>query len=52
MKWKKRKLFIEALRTKHGKDRSLVREFPDLRIEPRTVPCSNKFARVFQWKKT
>jgi hypothetical protein len=39
--WKKRRKQIEQLRAKHGTDRSLAREFPDLRIEQRTASCSN-----------
>jgi hypothetical protein len=39
--WKKRQKQIEQLRAKHGKDRSLAREFPDLKVEQRTAPCSN-----------
>jgi hypothetical protein len=43
MKWKKRLLEIERLRTKHGLDRSLVRQFPDLKVEQRTSPTSDRF---------
>lgn len=43
MKWKKRAAELQRLREKHGKDRSLVREFPDLSVEQRTTPCSNRF---------
>jgi len=39
--WKKRQKQIQRLQAKHGNDRSLVREFPDLKVEPRTAPCSN-----------
>jgi hypothetical protein len=31
----------QLLLAKHGKDRSLAREFPDLKVEQRTAPCSN-----------
>jgi hypothetical protein len=39
--WKKRQKEIRRLLAKHGKDRSLAREFPDLKVEQRTAPCSN-----------
>ena len=39
--WKKRLKQIQQLQAKHGKDRSLAREFPDLNVEQRTAPCSN-----------
>ena len=39
--WKKRRKEIERLLAKHGHDRSLAREFPDLQVEQRTAPCSN-----------
>ena len=39
--WKKRQKQIERLKARHGADRSLVREFPDLKVEQRTAPCSN-----------
>jgi hypothetical protein len=39
--WKKRQKEIERLKARHGADRSLVREFPDLKVEQRTAPCSN-----------
>lgn len=38
MHWKKRQKQIERL---NGADRSLIREFPDLKVEQRTAPCSN-----------
>jgi hypothetical protein len=41
MHWKKRQNQIQNLRAKHGSDRSLAREFPDLKVEQRTAPCSN-----------
>ena len=41
MHWKKRREQIQLLLAKHGKDRSLAREFPDLKVEQRTAPCSN-----------
>ena len=41
MHWKKRQKEIQRLLAKHGKDRSFAREFPDLKIEQRTAPCSN-----------
>jgi hypothetical protein len=39
--WKKRQREIERLKARHGADRSLIREFPDLKVEQRTAPCSN-----------
>ena len=39
--WKKRQKQIQQLQTKHGKDRSLARQFPDLKVEQRTMPCTN-----------
>jgi hypothetical protein len=39
--WKKRQKEIARLKAKHGGDRSLGREFPDLKVEARTAPCSN-----------
>jgi hypothetical protein len=39
--WKKRQQEIKRLQAKHGNDRSLAREFPDLKVEQRTPPCSN-----------
>jgi hypothetical protein len=42
MKWKKRLREIQRLREKHGKDRSLVHTFPDLSVEQRTAPTSNR----------
>src|SRR5262249_36723090 len=39
--WKKRQKEIQRLQAKHGKDRSLIRQFPDLKVEQRTAPCSN-----------
>jgi len=39
--WKKRQKQIQHLQAKHGNDRSLVRELPDLKVEQRTAPCSN-----------
>jgi hypothetical protein len=41
MHWKKRQKQIQFLQAKHGNDRSLAREFPDLEVEQRTPPCSN-----------
>ena len=41
MHWKKRQKEIQRLQAKHGKDRSLIRQFPDLKVEQRTAPCSN-----------
>ena len=41
MHWKKRQRQIERLQAKHGKDRSLARKFPDLKVEQRTAPCSH-----------
>jgi hypothetical protein len=44
MKWKKREQEIAKLRAKHGKDRSLVRGFPDLTVDgrDRVAPISNR----------
>ena len=42
MKWKKRRAEIQRLREKHGNDRSLARSFPDLSVEQRTTPTSNR----------
>jgi hypothetical protein len=39
--WKKRQKEIERLRAKHGDDRALAREFPDLTIEQCSSPCTN-----------
>jgi hypothetical protein len=39
--WKKRQKEIQRLLAKHGKDRSLARQFPELKVEQRTAPCSN-----------
>jgi hypothetical protein len=44
MKWKKRAKEIEALKAKHGKDRSLAHPFPDLSVEQRTAPTSDRLA--------
>jgi hypothetical protein len=41
VRWKKRQKEIQRLLAKHGKDRSLARELPDLEVEQRTAPCSN-----------
>jgi hypothetical protein len=43
MKWKKRLLEIERLKAKHGLDRSLARQFPNLKVEQRGAPPSNRF---------
>jgi hypothetical protein len=32
-----------ALRKKHGRDRSLCREFPDLTVEHNVAPLGNRF---------
>jgi hypothetical protein len=37
MHWKKRQKQIQYLQLKHGNDRSLAREFPDLKVEQRTA---------------
>lgn len=42
MKWKKRAAEILRLKAKHGTDRSLAHPFPDLSIEQRTAPMSNR----------
>jgi hypothetical protein len=39
--WKKRQKQIQRLLAKHGKDRSLARQFPDLKVEQHAAPCSN-----------
>ncbi len=39
--WKKRQKEIQRFREKHGTDRSLARQFPDLKVEQRTAPCTN-----------
>ena len=39
--WKKRQKEIQRLREKHGANRSLARQFPDLKVEQRTAPCTN-----------
>jgi hypothetical protein len=44
MKWKKRKAEIERLRAKHGSDRNLARSFPDLSVEQRTAPTSDRLS--------
>ena len=41
MHWKKRRKEIQRLLAKHGNDRSLARQLPDLKVEPRTAACSN-----------
>lgn len=47
--WKKRKQQIDELRQKHGRDRSLIRSFPDLSVEQRTASCSNSFSPTCHW---
>jgi hypothetical protein len=42
MKWRKRAAEIARLIAKHGRDRSLARSFPDLSVEQRTVPTSDR----------
>lgn len=42
MKWRKRLAEIERLKLKHGKERG--HEFPNLKVEQRTVPCSDVIA--------
>jgi hypothetical protein len=42
MKWKKRAAEIALLKAKHGKDRSLARPLPDLTVEQRVAPLSNR----------
>jgi hypothetical protein len=39
--WKGRQKEIQRLREKHGEDRSLARQLPDLKVEQRTTPCTN-----------
>jgi hypothetical protein len=45
VKWKKRAKQLSELQAKHGRDRSLVRTFPDLSVEqrPGVAPLSNRF---------
>jgi hypothetical protein len=43
MKWKKRLQEINSLRAKHGRDRRFARKFPDLSVEQRTAPTSDRF---------
>jgi hypothetical protein len=46
VKWKKRKEELDRLRARHGRDRSLVRSFPDLSVR-RTHPSnSDGFDRI------
>jgi hypothetical protein len=45
MHWKKRQMQIQYLQAKHGNDRSLAIEFPDLKVEQWTAPCSNGMRR-------
>ena len=42
MKWKKRLQEINSLRAKHGRDRRFARKFPDLSVEQRTAPTSDR----------
>jgi hypothetical protein len=42
MKWKKRLKQIERLKLIHGKDRSLAHPFPNLSVEQRTAPTSDR----------
>jgi hypothetical protein len=42
MKWRKRAAEIARLISKHGKDRSLARSFPDLSVEQRAAPTSDR----------
>jgi hypothetical protein len=51
MKWKKRQLEINRLRAKHGRDRSLVRSFPNLKVEQRTSPTSDRFYPITDTKR-
>lgn len=39
--WKTVQRELEALRRKHGKDRSCIRSFPDLSSPKRGTPCTN-----------
>jgi hypothetical protein len=52
MKWKKRLKELELLRKKHGNDRSLARTFPDLSVEQRTAPTSDRLDTPPILKKT
>jgi hypothetical protein len=44
MRWKKREEELRKLRQKHGRDRSLARNFPDLSVEhrPGVASLSNR----------
>jgi hypothetical protein len=42
MKWKKRLEELIRLRAKHGRDRHLARSFPNLKVEQRTAPTSDR----------
>jgi hypothetical protein len=51
MKWKKRQKELDALRAKHGRDRSMARSFPDLSVPQRTSPTSGRVDIVPTLKK-
>lgn len=44
MKWKKRLEELVRLRAKHGRDRHLARSFPNLKVEQRTSPTSDRLS--------
>lgn len=46
MKFSKRMAQIDALRQKHGKDRSRARSFPDLSTNPGPPSLGSGFARI------
>lgn len=39
--WKTIQKELQALRLKHGKDRSCIRQFPDLSFPKKGTPCTN-----------
>jgi hypothetical protein len=41
VRWETREREIAELRQRHGRDRSLVRGFPDLSVEHNVAPCTN-----------
>jgi hypothetical protein len=51
MKWKKRLAEIQRLKAKHGTDRSLAHVFPDLSVDNRASPTSNRMDTPLLLKK-
>jgi len=51
MKWKSRYKELLALAHKHLGDRRLARSFPDLSVEQRTAPTSDRIAKVIKYPK-